>query len=169
MITKDNSEKHELKLDKIDLKILEIVQGNGRITNLLLSSEIGLSPAPTLERVKKLENSGIIKSYHASLDENALGLGIKAIVQVSLTRQINNAIHNFKQQIMGINEIVECYQVTGNFDYQLKLMVPDIHAFERLIEEKLSKIEEIRQMQTMVIVSTVKESKILPLEYENGH
>lgn len=160
------SEKPGVKFDKIDLKILKILQENAKITNLQLSAEIGLSPAPTLERVKKLENAKLIKSYHAALDEEALGIGIKAFIQVSLTRQINNAIHNFKQQIMEIDEIIECYQVTGTADYQLKLMVKDIAAFEQLIEEKLSKIEEIGQMQTMVILSTVKDTKLIPLDYE---
>lgn len=154
-----------LHLDKTDLKILRILQNNGRITNLQLSSEIGLSPAPTLERVKKLEQSNLIKSYHASVDEEVLGLGIKAFIQVSLARQIANAIENFKKQIVQIEEVMECYQVTGDADYMIKAMVKDIPAFERLIGQKLSKIEEIGQMKTMVILSKVKESKVIPLEY----
>src|SRR5688572_13561008 len=98
-----------MNLDKIDLKILKILQENGRITNLQLSNEIKLSPTPTLERVKKLENSQVIKSYHAVVNEEALGLGIKAIIQITLARQIENAIANFKKQVVKINEITECY------------------------------------------------------------
>jgi len=152
-------------LDKIDFKILKILQENGRITNLQLSSEVGLSPAPTLERVKKLEQFNLIHSYHAAVNEEALGLGIKAFIQVSLTRQITNAIENFKKQIGEIEEVMECYQVTGDADYMLKTMVKDIPAFERLIGLKLGKIEEIGQMKTMVILSKVKDSKVVPLEY----
>ncbi len=156
----------EVNLDKIDLMILKLLQENGRKTNVQLSNEIGLSPAPTLERVKKLENSGIIKSYHAVVEEKAVALGIKAMIQVSLVRQKDNAISNFKKQINKIDEIVECYQVTGNYDYLLKVVVKDIPSFEKLIGEKLSKIADIGQMQTNVILSEVKKSSVLPLNYE---
>ena len=156
----------EANLDKIDLMILKLLQENGRKTNVQLSNEIGLSPAPTLERVKKLENSGIIKSYHAVVEEKAVALGIKAMIQVSLVRQKDNAISNFKKQINKIDEIVECYQVTGNYDYLLKVVVKDIPSFEKLIGEKLSKIADIGQMQTNVILSEVKKSSVLPLNYE---
>lgn len=155
----------QLNLDKIDLKILRILQENAKITNLQLSSEIGLSPAPTLERVKKLENAGFIKGYCAELDEKLMGIGIQAIIQISLTRQIDNAIANFKKQINAIAEIVQCYQVTGNADYVLMVMVKDIHDFESLISTRLSKIEEIGQMQTMVVLSKIKDSKLVPISY----
>ena len=158
-------QKSELKLDKIDLKILKLLQENGKISNLQLSSEIGLSPAPTLERVKKLENVNIIKSYHASVSAGALGLGIKAYIQISLVRQIDNVMSKFNESINQIDEIVECCQVTGNFDYMLKVYVKDIPEFETLIADKLSKVEEIRQMQTMVILSQTKETKVLPVDY----
>lgn len=153
-------------LDGIDLKILKILQEKGKISNIQLSQEIGLSPAPTLERVKKLENSGMIKSYHASVNAQKLGLGFSALIQISLTRQINNAIKNFTKAIGEIPEVTQCLQVTGNFDYQLLVVVKDIPAFERLIADKLSKIEEIGQMQTMVVLSVIKDSKVLPVEYK---
>ena len=156
----------ELKLDKLDLKILKLLQENGKISNLQLSSEIGLSPAPTLERVKKLEIANIIKSYHASVNEAVLGLGVKAFIQISLVRQIDNVMSKFNEHINEIDEVVECFQVTGNFDYLLKVFVKDIPAFEKLIGEKLSKVEEIRQMQTTVILSQTKNSKVLPAVYE---
>ncbi|MBA3971331.1 MAG: Lrp/AsnC family transcriptional regulator [Bacteroidetes bacterium] len=152
-------------LDKIDLKILKTLQGNAKITNLQLSSEVGLSPAPTLERVKKLENAKLIKGYHAEVDEEAVGIGIKAIIQITLTRQIENAIANFKKEINKIPEIMECYQVTGSADYILIVMLKDIRDFEALISQRLSKMEEIGQMQTMMILSKIKDSKILPLNY----
>lgn len=155
-----------IRIDAIDLKILRIMQQDGRISNIQLSNQIGLSPAPTLERVKKLENAGLIKSYHAVLDHDLLGLGINAMIQISLARQINNAIQNFKKQILKIDEIIECYQVTGTADYILKVAVKDMPAFERLIAEKLSRIEEIGQMQTMMILSTIKHSRIAPINYE---
>ena len=145
-----------VKIDKTDLKILKMLQEDGRITNLQLSSEIGLSPAPTLERVRKLEKHRIIESYHANVSADKMGMGIKAIIQVSLVRQLDNALQNFKRQIMEIDEVVECLQVTGAFDYQLRVVVKDIPAFDKLITERLSKVEEIGQMQTYVVLSTVK-------------
>ena len=153
-------------MDSLDLKILRILQEKGKISNIQLSQEIGLSPAPTLERVKKLETSGMIKSYHAVINANKLGLGFSALIQISLTRQINNAIKNFTKAISEIPEVTQCLQVTGNFDYQLLVIVKDIPAFEKLIADKLSKIEEIGQMQTMVVLSTIKDSKILPVDYK---
>ena len=96
-----------LNLDKTDFKILKILQEQGRITNIQLSNDVGLSPAPTLERVRKLENSGIIKSYHAIADAEALGLGIKTYIQISLNWHKLDAINNFISQINDIDEIVE--------------------------------------------------------------
>lgn len=152
-------------LDKTDLKILKILQQDAKITNLQLSTEIGLSPAPTLERVKKLEAAKLIKGYYTQLDNEALGIGISAIIQITLTRQVENAISNFKKEINKIPEIMECYQVTGNADYVLIVMLKDIRDFEALISQKLSKMEEIGQMQTMVVLSKPKDSKVLPIEY----
>lgn len=154
-----------INLDKIDLKILRTLQENAKITNLQLSSEIGLSPAPTLERVKKLERLKLIKGYHAQLNAEMVGINVSAIIQITLTRQIENAISNFKKEINKIPEIMECYQVTGNADYVLTVTMKDMRAFEELISHKLSKMEEIGQMQTMVILSKIKDSKVLPLNY----
>ncbi len=98
-----------------------------------------------------------------------VGIGISAIIQITLTRQIENAISNFKKEITKIPEIMECYQVTGNADYVITVMLKDMRAFEELISQKLSKMEEIGQMQTMVILSKIKDSKVLPLNYKNEH
>jgi len=95
-----------MKLDELDLSILKRLQENGKITNLQLSKDIGLSPAPTLERVKKLESNGFIQSYHALVDESKLELGISAFMQISLIRQRDNAITNFIDQINEIDEVL---------------------------------------------------------------
>ena len=155
-----------VKLDVIDLKILRLLQEKGRITNLQLSQVIGLSPAPTLERVKKLESSGIIQGYHAQVNDTLLGMGIKAFISISLERQKVDSIVTFKEKIQAIPEVLECYQITGNADYFLKVVVQDIPSFERLISNKLSQIEEIGQMQTMMILSKVKDSKVIPLDLD---
>ncbi|HCN84091.1 MAG TPA: AsnC family transcriptional regulator, partial [Sphingobacteriaceae bacterium] len=113
-------------LDKIDMQILKILQENGRITNLQLSGEIGLSPAPTLERVRKLETGGFIKSYHALVDEELLGLGIKTFIQVQLDFHKGNTIETFAEELKNIKEVTECHHVTGECDFLLKVYVKDI-------------------------------------------
>jgi len=153
------------ELDKIDLQILKILQENGRITNLQLSNEIGLSPAPTLERVRKLENAQYIKSYHALVDEEKLGLGIKTFIQVSLDFHKSNTIDIFLQEIQKIKEITECHHVTGQCDFLLKVYVRDIKLYEQLIMDKISRIPVVKTFQTMMIMSTSKKEPTVPLEY----
>lgn len=153
------------ELDKIDFKIIKLLQENGRITNLLLSQEIGLSPAPTLERVRKLETLGYIKSYHALVDEEKLGLGIKTFIQIQLDFHVNNTIQTFLDEVNKIKEVTECHHVTGQADFLLKVYVKDIKAYERLIMEKISKISVVKTFQTMMIMSTTKREPIIPLEY----
>lgn len=154
-----------IDLDKIDLQILKILQQNGRITNLQLSNEIGLSPAPTLERVRKLENSGYILSYHALVDEEKLGLGIKTFIQVSLDFHQNDTIQTFLNEIQEIKEITECHHVTGQCDFLLKVYVKDIKSYEQLIMQKISRISVVKTFQTMIIMSTNKKEPTVPLEY----
>ncbi|MBK8657054.1 MAG: Lrp/AsnC family transcriptional regulator [Haliscomenobacter sp.] len=154
------------KLDKIDLKILKILQDNSKITNLDLSKKIGLSPAPTLERVKKLENSLIIESYHAKVNPQSIGLNVKTFVQVSLAWQKENALNNFLEKIKQIDEIVECYIITGEADFLMKIVCKDIPTYEQLLFKTLSQIEEIERLKTLMTLSTVKDSKVLPYKYD---
>ena len=156
----------EHKLDKIDLKILRILQENSKITNLDLSKKIGLSPAPTLERVKKLEQGGMIESYHAQVNPQAIGLNVKTFVLVSLAWQKENALNQFLEKIKAINEITECYIITGEADFLIKIMCKDIPTYEQLLFKTLSQIEEIERLKTLMTLSTVKDSKVLPFKYE---
>lgn len=150
-------------LDKTDRKILEILQSNAKITNAQLAQEIGLSPAPTLERVKKLENAGVIKSYHAKLDAEVVGLGVNTFVMVSLKGHNKENIDKFIKSINSIEEIIECHHVTGSSDFILKIISQDISSYQKLMLEKVSNIDVVDNMQSMVILSTFKDSKILPL------
>lgn len=154
------------KLDKIDLKILRILQDNSKITNLDLSKKIGLSPAPTLERVKKLEQSGVIGSYHAQVSPQAIGLNVKTFVLVSLAWQKENALNHFLEKIKEIEEITECYIITGEADFLIKIVCKDIPTYEQLLFKTLSQIEEIERLKTLMTLSTVKDSKVLPYKYE---
>lgn len=154
------------KLDRIDLKILKILQNNSKITNLDLSKKIGLSPAPTLERVKKLEQNEIIESYHAQVNAAKIGLDVKTFVLVSLAWQKENALNNFLDKVQKIDEIVECYIITGEADFLIKIICRDIPTYEQLLFKTLSQIEEIERLKTLMTLSTVKSSKILPYKYE---
>jgi len=154
------------KLDKIDLKILKILQSNSKITNLDLSKQIGLSPAPTLERVKKLENTDVIESYHAIVSPTSIGLNVKTFVLVSLAWQKENALNNFLDKIKAIEEITECYIITGEADLLIKMICKDIPTYEKLLFKTLSQIEEIERLKTLMTLSTVKDSKVLPYDYE---
>jgi len=154
------------KFDKIDLMILQILQENSKITNLDLSKKIGLSPAPTLERVKKLESTGVIESYHAKVNANIIGLSVKTFVLVSLAWQKENALNHFLDKIKSIEEITECYIITGEADFLIKIICKDIPTYEQLLFKTLSQIEEIERLKTLMTLSTVKDSKLLPYRYK---
>jgi DNA-binding Lrp family transcriptional regulator len=151
------------KLDKIDRMILEILQSNAKITNAQLSKEIGLSPAPTLERVKKLELSGIIKSYHAKLDTDKIGLGVNTFVYATLKGHNKQNIEIFLEEVYKIDEIMECHHVTGTGDFILRIIAQDISSYQKLMLEKVSDISVVDNLQSMVILSTFKDSKVLPI------
>lgn len=153
----------KIKLDATDRKILEILQGNAKITNAQLSKDIGLSPAPTLERVKKLETAGIIKSYHAMLDNNRIGLGVSTFVKVSLKGHNKTNIDIFLNAINQIPEIIECHHITGSGDFVLKIISTDIASYQRLMLEKVSDIDVVDGLESMVILSTFKDSKVMPV------
>ncbi len=154
------------KFDSIDLKILRILQENSKITNLDLSKKIGLSPAPTLERVKKLEAMDIIQSYHAKVNAEKIGLNVRTFVLVSLAWNKENALDNFIEKIMDINEVTEAYIITGDGDFLLKIITKNIQSYEQLLFKKLSQIEEVERLKTFMTLSKVKKSKVLPYDYE---
>ena len=155
----------EAKLDKTDLAILELLQTNSKITNLELSKRIGLSPAPTLERVKKLESSGVIKSYHAKIDRRKLGLNVNTFVLVSLDWKKANTHEIFIQKVSDIEEISECYIITGEADFILKITCKDLQAYEELLFKKLCQIEEVERLKTLMTLSEVKKSEVLAFKY----
>ena len=152
-----------VKLDTIDRKILDILQSNAKITNAQLSKDIGLSPAPTLERVKKLETSGIISSYHAQLDTDKIDLGVQTFVQVTLKGHNKKNIDSFLKEINSIDEVIECHHITGSGDFILKIISHDIRSYQKLMLEKVSEIEVVDGLQSMIILSTFKDSKVMPL------
>lgn len=153
----------KIKLDSIDRKILELLQANSNITNAQLAIEVGLSPAPTLERVKKLETAGVIKSYHAVIDTASVGLGVSTFVMASLKGHNKENISKFMKSISEIEEIVECHHVTGQADFILKIVCTDIPSYQNLMLERVTNIEVVDNLQSMVILSTFKDTKIVPI------
>jgi Lrp/AsnC family transcriptional regulator, leucine-responsive regulatory protein len=152
-----------IKLDKKDRQILAILQKQGRITNAQLAIEVGLSPAPTLERVKKLENLGIIESYHARLSHDAIGLGVTTLVKISLNSHSKQAIERFAKEIDKIDEVIECHHTTGTSDFILKVVAKDIPAYQELMLEHITEIMEINDIESMVILSTLKDTHVVPI------
>jgi len=154
------------KFDPIDRKILSILQDNGKITNAQLSIEVGLSPAPTLERVKKLEKNGVIESYHANLNKQEIGLGVTTFIHVALIGHRKSIVDAFVSQIIGIPEIIECHHITGQGDFILKVVSSDISSYQKLLVEVINEIPEIDNTQSTVILSTFKESRVMPIPLE---
>lgn len=155
----------EVKLDAIDKKIIKILQENCKITNLDLSKRIGLSPAPTLERVKKLENLNVLSSYHAKVNNASIGLSVQTYLLVDIAWHKDNALDNFLKKIKNIDEVVECYIITGEADALMKIVCKDIPSYEELLFRTLSKIDEIERLKTLMTLSQVKDSKVLPFDY----
>ena len=152
-----------MKIDSIDKKILNTLQKNAKITNAKLSKEIGLSPAPTLERVRKLETRGIISGYHAKLDKSKIGLNVSTYVMVSLKSHNKKNLELFIDQINNVDNIVECHHITGSGDFILKVVAKDIESYQKLMLEKVSEIESTDSLQSMIILSTFKDNKVMPL------
>ncbi len=122
-----------MKIDKIDKKILGILQTSSNITNTLLASDVGISPPAMLERVKRLEKSGILKGYVALVDHDLAGQGILALVSVSLAIHEISSVDNFNKKINEFEEVLECYHVAGEDDFQLKVVVADIKAYRNFV------------------------------------
>ena len=154
------------KLDKIDVKILNLLQENSKITNLELSKKIGLSPAPTLERVKKLEQTGVIESYHAKINPQKVDLSISTFVLVNVKWSKENALASFIERIKSINEIIECFVITGDADILMKVVCKDMQSYENLLFKKLAAITEVERIKTLMNLSTIKALKKLPITVE---
>ncbi len=150
-------------LDEKDIQILKILQDDGRITNADLAKQIELSPPSALQRVRRLERAGFIRGYTALLDPEALGYGITVWAMMSLTLHQDQPIEKFREGIQQIPEVVECYNVSGEYDFLLKILVADIHAYERLMREKLSRIEGIRNLHSSFVLGVTKHTTHVPV------
>lgn len=153
------------KLDQIDLDILAALQGDGRMTNVALARQVGLSPTPCLERVKSLEAAGYIRGYMACLAPASLGLGLTVFVQISLAQTSQTAFDDFREAVRAIPEIQECHMVAGGYDYLLKVRVPDMAAYRNFLGAVLSGIPGIRETHSYPVMEAVKESSAIGLAH----
>ncbi len=145
-------------MDKIDKKILMQLQENAKQNTKEIAHKVGLSVTPTYERIKKLEQKKVIKSYVALLDRNKIEKEIIAFCQITLLKQQKKLGDNFKREILLLPDIMACHQISGNYDYLLKIEVDDIAAFHKFINEKLSIIEGISTIHSSFVLNSVKDS-----------
>lgn len=152
-----------MKLDAADLKILDILQDDSRISNVELAGMIHLSPSPTLARVKQLETNGVITRYVGLVDPFALGLKMNVFIQVTLEKQEAAALTRFEHEVSQFDEVMEVYLMTGDSDYLLRIVVPDIQALERFILDHLTRIDGIRNIRSSFALKQVKYKTALPV------
>ena len=155
-----------MSLDKTDKKILSILQKDGRITNSKLAKEIGISPPAMLERVKRLESSGVIDKYVALLDREKAGFTILAIVIVKLSLHQISSLNNVKQRLIELDEVLECLQLTGDVDFLLKVATADMSSYTDFVNNKLSGIPGIQNIKTSFVLDALKSETQLYLEIE---
>ena len=157
-------DKSKANLDEIDYKILEYLQNDGRISNVELADRVGLSPAPCLRRVSVLEKTGVIRKYVALVNARAVDLAVTVFVQISLDLQVERRLEIFENAIMKRPEIVECYLMTGDSDFLLRVVVPDVEAYERFLQETLTRIEGVAHIKSSFALKQFKYSTALPLK-----
>jgi Lrp/AsnC family leucine-responsive transcriptional regulator len=153
------------RLDAIDLKILDALQRDGRISNVALAKTVGLSPTPCAERVRALESSGVIAGYAARLDAQSLDLGLLVFIEIAIDRTSQDAFDQFAAAIMRIPQVQECHMVAGGFDYLVKVRVSDMAAYRAFLGEVLSRVPGIRETHTYAVMERVKESAAVDLKH----
>ena len=136
------------ELDRVDYEILHHLQNDARITNAELADRVCLSPSPCLRRVKNLEEANIIQRYTAIVDPKAVGLPISVVVNVSMSNQERSHLNFFEQRLAECEEVMEAYLMTGNTDYMLRIVVPDLEAYERFLFDKLTPIPGVTDIKS---------------------
>lgn len=153
-----------MQLDRFDRRILEVLQTEGRISNQELAERIGLSPSPCLRRVRALEDAGVIAGYRAILDARPLGLTLLALIHISMDRHTPERFANFEEQIADLPEVLECLLITGQeADYQLKVIVRDMDAYQALLLNRITRIEGVSGVHSSFVMRRVVDKTALPV------
>ena len=153
----------ESGLDPIDWRILARLQDEARVSNVDLAKAVNLSPSPCLSRVRALEESRVISRYVTLLDPLKLGLTVSVFIQVSLEKQMRNALDTFESSVLARDEVMECYLMTGDADYLLRVVVSDVQSLERFIVDYLAKIPGVASIKSSFALKQVKYKTALPL------
>ena len=157
-----------MKLDHIDHKILRHLQENARITNAELADRVGLSPTPCLRRLRRLESDGVIKGYHTEIDREALGVNVTVIILVKLEREDDKTLREFENAIKDRTEVMECYLVTGKFDYFIRVVVPSLAAYETFLSETLLRMPNIATVESSFTLREVERKVVMPIPESAG-
>jgi Lrp/AsnC family transcriptional regulator, leucine-responsive regulatory protein len=153
-----------VELDAIDKRILEVLQRNARIANTELADEVGLTPAPCLRRVRRLEEEGFIAHYTAILDAKKMNMGLTVFVMVTLDRQTKGTYDDFTAKMRSKPEVLECYLILGERDFLLKICVADLEAYQKFYLEHLTRAPGVRNINSIIAVSEEKRTTALPIE-----
>ena len=151
------------RLDEIDCRILEELQRNSKLTNVELAAKVGLSASPCLARVRELERDGILRGYVALVSADALGLKINVFIQITLEKQTEKALEIFESRIRAFPEVMECYLMTGDSDYLVRLVVPDVQALQDFIVQNLTTIPGVANIRSSFALKQVTYKTALPL------
>lgn len=150
-------------MDRIDLKIVDALQTDGRISIVDLASQVGLTKTPCAERVRRLEKQGVIRGYHADLDPGAMDAAHVVMVEVLLSNTTAEVLRQFDEAVTRIPQIQSCHLIAGNFDYLLKVRTRDITEYRRLMGEQISELPCVQQTHTYVVLETVKDDTRIPV------
>lgn len=154
------------KFDRHDRLILAALQQDGGLSNLELAERVGLSPSPCSRRVQKLEEAGVIRGRAALLDGKALGLGLTVLIQISMDRHTPERFENFETTVRTYEEVQQCYLITGqSADYLLKVVVPDMDAYQAFLLDKITRIEGVSGVHSSFVMRKVIDTTALPLSY----
>ncbi|MFX0541096.1 Lrp/AsnC family transcriptional regulator [Roseovarius sp. S4756] len=150
-------------MDSKDRQIIRALQANGRISNQDLAAQVSLSPSPCLRRLRNLEASGVIRGFGADVDPAAYGLPITVFVRIRLERHNQDDITRFERRIGTMDEVLECHILTGSTDYQLRVVVADLAAYERFIRDRIQPLGGIASIETSFVYSIVKRTGVFPV------
>ena len=164
MAHKGATHMQNIVLDKIDLKILQVLQENGRLTNVELSERVALSPSPCLRRLKQLEDAGVIQRYAALLSPAAIELGLQAFIRVTLNKA-GGGREKFDEAVQGWQEILSCFALTGETDYMLHAFFVDMEHFSHFVLEVLLNQEGVQDARSSFVLREVKKTTALPLNH----
>ena len=153
-----------MKLDEIDYAILEALQSDGRLSNVVLSNEVNLSESACLRRVKRLEQSGVIDRYVMLVNQAAVGKSGNVFVQFTLDRQKQEDLHEFEEAVRAVPEVMECYLMTGAYDYMVRVVVEDTADYERLHNDYLTRLPGVVRVQSSFALRTVTKKTDIPFD-----